>query len=603
MKLYKKIIYIAIIALLIGGCSDFLDRPPLTSANDETIWTSEENIRLYVNKYYPTFFVGYGVGWTNDEAPILGFTFSDDVVHNGTQGNFTRSVPNSQIWSMTLIRSINIMLERVENQMKNKISEDAYNHWIGIGRFFRAMRYSQLVLSYGDVPYYDHVVSDTDLDDLYKPRTSRNEVMDAVYDDLKFALDNVYINDGDQNVNRYVVAGFITRLALFEGTWQKYYYANNDQAKKFLNLAKEAGDYVINSNKFDIVTEFRELFVSESLKGNPDCILYRHYDPAVGVTHSVASYNNISESLNYGATTDLIKSFICNDGNVWQNSSLENASNFEIKNMFKTRDPRLEATFYDKPHQRNKGSFWYTNKFFPRSAAKIVETTGAAPEEFTSTNNRTDYPVLRYAEVLLNWIEAKAELSTLGDNLVAQDDIDKSINKIRNRPLAEEAVAMGVKKTAPMDLANLPDDPNRDSDVPVLIWEIRRERRMEFVFEYSRYQDLRRWKKLNYMDTDANEDLFSGGWVDFPSQMSSELTSANTGKISVVTMDHDMIIYNGSNDAQMKGFFRSVSTRGRQPFLNLVNVNPYLAPVGKTQIDDYLNKGYSLSQTEGWPQN
>ncbi len=589
--------------LFITGCEDFLDRPPLTVANDETVWTSEEKVRLYANKYYTDFFVGYNSGWGTTGAPVEGFTFSDDIIHNGSQGNFTRSVPNSQIWSMKLIRSINIMLDRVENKMGSILSTEAYNHWIGVGRFFRALEYASIVTAYGDVPYYDHVVSDTDLDDLYKPRTPRNEVMDHVYDDLTFAFNNVRLNDGDQSVNRYVVAGFISRVALHEGSWQKYYYKNNERAEKFFNLALEAADFIIQSGRYDIVTEFRDLFTSEDLKGNKDCILYRHYDQAVGVTHHIATLNNLSETVNFGPTADLIKSFICNDGNVWQNSELMNADNFELKNMIKTRDPRLEATFYDKPAPRNRGSFWYINKFLPRSVAKSVEAGNAPPVEFTSTNNRTDYPVMRYAEVLLNWIEAKAELSTLGGSEVTQSDIDLSINKIRNRPLAAEAVAMGVQKTAPMQLAALPNDPERDVDVSPLIWEIRRERRMEFAFEYSRIADLKRWYKLEYMDTDLHSDLLAGGWVNFPKELASELKTANAGRFSVIKMNGDKVTYNGSNNAEMIGFYQSSSTSGRQPFLNQVNVNPYLAPVGKTQIDDYKSKGYQLQQTEGWPQN
>ena len=603
MKYNPYTLLIIGLLLFITGCEDFLDRPPLTVANDETVWTSEDKVRLYANKYYTDFFVGYNSGWGTTGAPLMGFTFSDDIVHNGSQGNFTRSVPNSQIWSMSLIRSINIMLDRVENKMGTILSTEAYNHWMGVGRFIRALEYASIATAYGDVPYYDHVVSDTDLDDLYKPRTPRKDVMDHVYDDLTFAFNNVRLNDGDQSVNRYVVAGFISRVALQEGSWQKYYYKNNERAEKFFNLALEAADFIIQSGRYDIVTEFRDLFTSEDLKGNKDCILYRHYDAAVGITHHIATINNLSETVNFGPTADLIKSFICNDGNVWQNSELEDADNFELNNMIKTRDPRLEATFYDKPAPRNKGSFWYINKFLPRSVAKSVEAGNAPPVEFTSTNNRTDYPVMRYAEVLLNWIEAKAELATLGGAGVTQPDIDLSINKIRNRPLAAEAEAMGVQKTAPMQLATLPDDPERDGDVSPLLWEIRRERRMEFVFEYSRYADLKRWYKLEYMDTDLNSDLLAGGWVNFPKELAGELKTANAGLFSVIKMNGDEVTYNGGNNSQMVGFYRSSSTSGRQPFLNQVNVNPYLSPVGKTQIDDYKSKGYHLQQTEGWPQN
>jgi hypothetical protein len=222
---------------------------------------------------------------------------------------------------------------------------------------------------------------------------------------------------------------------------------------------------------------------------------------------------------------------------------------------------------------------------------------------FTSSKNITDYPVLRYAEVLLNWVEAKAELATLGGQAVTQADIDKTINKLRNRPIAPEAVAMGVTKTAALRLEAIPDDPVRDADVPALIWEIRRERRMEFAFEYSRIADLKRWHKLEYMDTDKRWDILCGGWVNFPTELKTELTAANAGKFSVADLTGKFTTYSGDNNANMKGFYRSSITTGRQPFLNEVNINPYLAPVGKTQMDDYESKGYKLQQTEGWPQN
>ena len=126
---------------------------------------------------------------------------------------------------------------------------------------------------------------------------------------------------------------------------------------------------------------------------------------------------------------------------------------------------------------------------------------------------------------------------------------------------------------------------------------------MEFAFEYGRYEDLRRWGKLEYMDTDQDPDLLSGGWVNFQEELPGELIASKVGQISVVTMDGDVITYNGSNGDQLKGFYRSTTTNGRLPFLGLPNVNPYLAPVGRVQMDDYKSRGYELKQTEGWPAN
>ena len=595
MKFKFNTIYIVFLLLIfIVGCDDFLNRPPLTQENDETAWTSEEKVRLYANKFYTSFFSGYSSGRS---------LFSDDIVQRGNQGNFTRQVPNSKIWNMRTLRSINIMIDRVSNRMSNILSEEAYNHWIGIGRFFRAMEYADIVFEYGNVPYYDYVVSDLDFKDLYKPRTPRNDVMDAIYDDLDYAFKNVRSDDGDQQINRYIVAGFISRIALYEGTWQKYYYSNDERAKKFLLLAESTAEYVKNSGKYAIDTDFRTLFTSNSLKNNKECILYRHYNDAVRVTHSTAHYSNPSNSINYGGTTDLIKAFICTDGKVWQNSTVINAKEFSLSSLIKTRDSRFEGTFYDKPTINAKGSFLFPVKFFPRYGIKQLEKEQTTPNELTGSNNITDAPVLRYAEILLNWIEAKAELATLGNSAVTQDDINASINKIRKRPLAPEAVAKGVEQTKEMELNALPNDPDRDPTVSTLIWEIRRERRMEFILENLRFDDLKRWSKLEYMDTDANPELLTGAWVNFPTEAKDELTSSQKGEFSITKANGNTVVYNGSNNAEMIGFYKASVTNGRQPFLNQVNINPYLSPVGKTQIDDYASKGYKLQQTEGWPQN
>lgn len=602
MKIAIKLTFVFALIVL-TGCKKFLDRPPLTSESDDTAWNSEEKLRLYANKYYTDFFTGYGDGYSTTGTPLAGFTNTDDMVVQGVQPNFTRAVPNSSIWSYTSIRSMNIMLDRIETRMSGVLSPAAKAHWLGVGRFFRAFRYSQLVQSYGDVPYYTREVLNTELDELYKPRTPRNEVMDGVFEDLKFAMQNVRIDDGDQNVNRYVVAGFVSRIALTEGTWQKYYYRNDMQAKKFLELAVDAADYVMASGRYDINTDYKSLFTSKELRGNKECILYRNYDPAVGITHSIASYNNLEASTLNGPTSDLLKSYILTNGQVWKNPGSLNAS-FALDNMITTRDSRFEATFFGKPSALNRGSYYYITKFVPRDVEKRtqVDLLGMPPE-FVGDKNETDAPVLRYAEVLLNWIEAKAELESLGGLAISQNDINRSINVIRNRPLAPEAQAKGVSKTAPLNLSALPVDPDRDPQVSSLIWEIRRERRMEFVFEIFRLADLRRWSKLEYMDNDLNTDLITGGWVNFQTQLPSVLTAANIGKIAVVNTAGAEVVYSGTNASSMNGFFKNLDNRGRLPFINQPNINPYLTPVGIVQMNEYRARGYELKQTAGWPQN
>ena len=362
---------------------------------------------------------------------------------------------------------------------------------------------------------------------------------------------------------------------------------------------------VINSGRYAIVTPFRDLFCSTDLTKAKDVLLYRKYDSSLGKTHCVASYCNVNEALAQGPTADLIKSFCCVDGKSYQESTVASATDFRLEKLIKTRDPRFEATFYDSLTNSSRSSMLYVVKFIPRAALNYLSEPGGTPATaWTGTNNTTGFPVLRYSEVLLNWIEAKAELETLGGAAVTQDDIDISINAIRDRPLDAGQEALGVQKTAHMELATLPDDPDRDADVPQLLWEIRRERRMEFAFEQGRIIDLRRWHKLNYMDTTENPDILFGAYVDLSRNGKNSMLGDMknyVGKLRVQKANGEFVVYDGNNKRQVKGWFQAETTEPRQPFLNITNVNPYLCPIGTNQINDYQIHGYTLTQTPGWP--
>jgi hypothetical protein len=184
----------------------------------------------------------------------------------------------------------------------------------------------------------------------------------------------------------------------------------------------------------------------------------------------------------------------------------------------------------------------------------------------------------------------------MGGPAVTQADLDKSVNAIRNRPLDAVAIAKGVLKTAPLQLAAIPVDPTRDIDVPELIWEIRRERRMEFVFEHTRLLDLKRWKKLSNMDFSINPDYFLGPWVNVQTEIPSYLTAANVGKVRVKKEDGTIVTYNGTNASSMVGFWMVENAQNRLAFTD----KAYLSPVGQSQIIQYDEKGYKLTQTSGW---
>lgn len=621
-EIIKRSLYLPLIIwiLFLSGCSDdILDRPQLNSPDDNNYWTREENVRLYANEYYTHFFTGYNTGFGSDYVPIRGLTFNDDVVSSGVQSLFETSVPTSRgsnantsntsgtstapawlqqyngpTWYFGWIRKSNLMLDRMDSKMSDILSEESYNHWSSVARFFRALDYCRLVNVFGDVPYYDKLLNTNDFDELYKDRTPRNDVMDAVYEDFKYVLANMRANDGDQNLNKYIAAGFISRWMLFEGTWQKYQMNDNERAKKYLKFSQEAADIIIESGKYAIDGDFRSLFGSDDLSGNKECILFRHYDAGQSITHCIASYCNLTENQSFSANLDLVKSFICADGEVWQSSSLSNTKIFDLENLVKTRDPRFEATFWDKPRSQ-AAALLYTVKFIDRVGPAYADK-GDYPPKYSSSTNTNDFPVMRYAEVLLNWIEAKAELESLGEGSISQSDINLSINEIRNRPLAEEAIAKGVVKTSPMSLAKLPVDPDRDSDVSSLLWEIRRERRMELYQEFSRLLDIKRWKKIENMSGNKNPDILKGIWVDVQKEIPSLISESRIGKLQVQKENGQVVVYDGSNATEMVGYFLPEAVKDRDVFTDRV----YNAPIGLNQINLYESRGYKLTQSPGW---
>ncbi|HEX6846353.1 MAG TPA: RagB/SusD family nutrient uptake outer membrane protein [Chitinophagaceae bacterium] len=608
---YSKYLFSILACLGFLSCNkNVLDRPPLTSYVDDQFWRNEDDVRLYANGYYPNYFNGFNTSFTVDYTPVRGYTFNDDLTGKNVQSNFESSVPTSRgstseaaawmgeyagpTWNFAWVRKSNIFIDRLDNVAKPNLTEAAYKHWMAVARFFRGFEYSRLVSVFGDVPYFDKVVENTDLAALYKDRDSRGLVMDKVYDDFKYVLESIRENDGTQFLNRYIAAAFISRFMLFEGTFQHYHGLDAARAKKYLEFAVDAAAIVINSNKFNFSRDFKTLFSSDNLAGHPEVLLYRAYDAALTITHSIGSYQNGTEVVGVDANLVLIKSFIATDGKPWQNSSVANASSFAIADLVKTRDPRFEASFVDRT-LASSATLLYGYKFASREAITYIGR--AYPPAWGSNTNTSDAPVMRLAEVVLNWIEAKAVLAQyMGGPAVTQADLDKSINAIRNRPLDAAAIAKGVVKTAPLLLAAIPADPTKDADVPELIWEIRRERRMEFVFEHTRLLDLKRWKKLSNMNYSTNPDYFLGPWVNVQAEIPSYLTAANIGRVRVKKADGTIVSWNGTNASSMIGFWMVENAQNRAAFTD----RSYMSPVGQSQIIQYEEKGFKLTQTKGW---
>lgn len=256
MKLNKHIIAVLLSATGLVSCNkDLLDRSETTKVIDAEFWRNQTDVRLYANDFYTNFFVGYNSGFGVAFAPLRGYNWADDFTSEGTQASFESTVPTTRgsssattemltqysgpSWNFYWVRKANVMLNRLENKAKPNLSQEEYNHWTAVAKFFRAFEYARLVGVFGDVPYFDAEVDPKDFDTMYKARTPRTEVMDKVYDDCKFVLENMRVDDGKGYIGRYAAAALISNWMLFEGTWEHYHNVDKTRAKKFLELAVE----------------------------------------------------------------------------------------------------------------------------------------------------------------------------------------------------------------------------------------------------------------------------------------------------------------------------------------------------------------------------
>ena len=462
----KRLSYIlmAFVALVFAGCNpnEFLDRTTLTDMDDASYWTTENNVRLFVNGAYGSYFNGYSDNWGSVYAPACySYEMSDDRTTTGTQANILISQPSDNWyraelgyrgywlqrrgagpWNFAYIRKWNLLMDRLNTMKEDGILNDAqYNHWYGVARFFRAWEYCRFVESFGDVPYYDHVVRTDDEDDMYKDRDPRTLVMDACLDDFNFALDNVRTDDGTDYVNKYVVGTIASRCMLFEGTWYVYHKTDaamktctdiDGHAKKYLEAAQKFAAYVMDSGKFSFNTPSHELFghLYTTLTGTAkEVILYRTYNKSIQSSnqHCIASYaggNGGGEGQSMAGNLSTLKAWICQDGKPYSSSTVENVKSWRLQDMVVTRDARFESTFWDEP--RSSATGLYVEKFIDRTGLTYgVDGAPACPAQYASCTNENGYPCVRYSETVLNWLEAKAELAEhFGGPAVTQSDID-----------------------------------------------------------------------------------------------------------------------------------------------------------------------------------
>lgn len=597
----SKIFSLLIIILTLSSCDDFLTRDPMDTVTDTpTFWNSEDNIRTSLYAFYDVYFEGYRTGWERSdwysETNVADWT-DDNAQKSATY--FTKVAPAAETdvtstkkdernWTFSYVRQLNIIINRIGG---SSLTSEAKYHWLGVARFLRAMEYSKLVSKFGDVPWYSNALENTDYESLYKEKDSRTLVMDSVLNDLTYACANIRKSDGTAGltINKAVAYAFTSRLMLFEGTWQKYRANNNEYAIKYLQAAKNAANELLSWNDYSLADNYKSLTTSADLANNKEIILYRSYVEGV-ITHSLMTFQVTEAEIN-SPSKGLVDSYLSANGlpiNQAENALYKGDQWFfdEISN----RDPRLYANIdttglkLDGVEKVYAISGYFGNRFVNES----LKTSAGG----TSNTCITDAPIMKLNEVMMNYIEAAVELSQLGAYSLTQVDLDKTINTLRDRKSTKmpHITLEGNNLSVNGIIIN---DPLRDTDVPSLIWEIRRERRIELVYEGIRFNDLRRWNKLKYADMSLNPKLNLGAWLDkekyivWYNNKYKPSTPITLQTLKSINLDR-------SGNA---GYIVPITDNN---MLRKYQEKDYLYPIPLDQITLYETKGKELKQNTGW---
>lgn len=515
-----NIIYITATIVALASCNDFLDKGPLDTFTNDNFWTNESNVTGYANTFYQDF-LGYGnAGGTG----LFYFrTLSDDQA-GGSFADWTfQNVPASSTnWrdGWIEIRRANILLENVD---KVNMSDEAKNHWKGVGRLMRAWHSYQLVRTYGDIPWVDKSLDITDEGYLYGARQSRDLVMDNVLEDLNFACENMYDNTSKTKLNKNVAYAMKAEITLFEGTFRKYRKTEDGQsapdqagATKFLNETKNAASFLMNRS-FTLNSSYQGNYNSVNLATNPEMIFYKAYKQNV-LHHSLIAYISSSTQLS-GMSKNAFESYLFTDGKPLALTTLDKSDAavmkigtktvggnvvpdtvMSIKGLLDVRDKRLSQTI--------DTALCYVGRGFTRfgTGISMTSSTGYGVNKYDNKSldniyrnqtsaNFTHAPIFWLSVVYLQYAEACAELGN-----ITQSDLDNSINKLRARAgIPNLSINVGYS------------DPANNMGVSDLIWEVRRERRNELMFDnWARYWDLIRWHQLDKLDSSLHPDILMG---------------------------------------------------------------------------------------------
>jgi hypothetical protein len=377
-----------------------------------------------------------------------------------------------------------------------------------------------MVKRFGDVPWYSSTIEVADEDLLTKARDPRTLVMDSVMADIDFAIANL---EGTRQVNtitKWTALALKSRMALYEGTFRKYHTEFNlPDADKFLDECIEASEDLMKNSGYGIykdtpATAYLKLFSADKSIAE-EIILGRDFSDQLQVYHNLNYYTMTASYGKPGLEKKLVNSYLMADGTRF--TDIKGYETMQFYDEVQKRDPRLAQSIRTPGYTRIGESTPLVPEFGATVTGYQLIKFVSEPKWDTFGKDITDMPIFRYAEVLLNFAEAKAEKGTL-----TQDDLDVSTKLTRGR--------VGMPNISLAD-ANAKPDPYQaqmytklsGKNVGVIL-EIRRERRIELLMEnFFRWDDIIRWKegqlltkqfKGMYFPGPGSYDLDKNGKVD-----------------------------------------------------------------------------------------
>jgi hypothetical protein len=417
------------------------------------------------------------------------------------------------------IRNINIFLKNVEGS--EAISSDLKEALLGEAYFLRAYFYHNLMKKFGGVPLIDQVFElSGDLEQYQVPRNTFKETINFIVADLDRAAQRLSL-DGRQKgaATKGAALGLKSRVLLFAASdlyaaskspfdMKEVKYTGGSQQDRW-QKAKEAAQAVIDLGQYSLeqtssAREYHELFT----KGNESGTVWaRYFSSEAGWSHNISlwvSPNGYNSWSGDTPTQQHVNAYEMADGSQfkWEGADPRSASEpVDAKNPYDNRDPRFEANIlYNNaqwrprppalrvPEGQRQGIIQTGTYEVPGQKALRpgLDTRGSDNQSWNGTKTGYNlkkfvdrginpnqeqaynpYPLIRYAEVLLNYAEASAELGDTQDAL-------RALNKVRER-------------------VGMPDVPADGGADRTLIERIRQEREVELAFEGHRYFDARRW--------------------------------------------------------------------------------------------------------------